>query len=67
MIKQVEDIRLTDEHTKHVIAQEQQRRRDTTATKTARAMILERAAQLELARLGVVAADGVASGPSQAA
>lgn len=50
MIKAIEDIRLSDEHTKEVIQREQAVRGDSTATKTARAMVLERAAQLEMQR-----------------
>jgi hypothetical protein len=40
------DIRLSDKHTRAVVERERQRRGDKTAAKTARNMILERAAQL---------------------
>lgn len=43
-------IRLDDNHTRAVVEQERQQRGDSTAAKTARSMILERAAQLATER-----------------
>ena len=46
----VKDIRITDSYITRIVAEEQTRRGDKTATKTAAQMILERYAQLEQRR-----------------